>query len=412
MKRLTLVLVVLLLTYPALSVVHPAPWTASSVLYELNTRQFTPEGTFRAVLPHVAELKRLGVGIVWFMPIHPIGKVNRKGTLGSPYSVQDYRAVNPEFGTLDDFKQVVNAIHAAGMHVIIDLVANHTAWDNPLVKDHPDWYVHDDSGHFVPPLGTDWSDVVQLDYAQPALREWMIDTMAYWVRDVGIDGFRCDVAGRVPTTFWEAARARLDPIKPVYMLAEAEKPELVRQAFDDDYASSLFNTFVAIARGKATAAAIDQAFRPDGTQMLFTTNHDQNAWLDSDIHLFGQAGSKAFATLIFTLPGKPLIYNGQEIGNAHKLAFFEHDPIQWHASPLRAFYTRLCHLYSSHPSLQHGDFTRLHSDHDDVVYAFTRHADGDATFTVIANLSPRPIAATLSGKRVRLTPWETTISSR
>jgi cyclomaltodextrinase / maltogenic alpha-amylase / neopullulanase len=197
-----------------------APWSEKAVIYELNTRQFSAKGNFAGVQPRLGDLKKLGVDIVWFMPIHPIGVKNRKGPLGSPYAVKDFTGVNPEFGDLAQFKKTVAAAHAAGLHVIIDLVANHTAWDHPWTRQHPDWYVKNAKGEFTPPVA-DWTDVIKLDYSRPALREEMIRAMEFWVREVGVDGFRCDVAGEVPTDFWEQARVRLEAIRPVFMLAEA-----------------------------------------------------------------------------------------------------------------------------------------------------------------------------------------------
>jgi glycosidase len=377
--------------------VHRADWSRKAVVYELNTRQFTKEGNFKAVLPRIPELKHLGVGIVWFMPIHPIGQEQRKGRLGSPYAVRDYYGINPEFGNLDDFKALVHSIHDQDMHVIIDLVINHTAWDNPLVKEHPDWYVHDATGKIVSPF--DWTDTVKLNYQNPELREYIIKMMEHWVRDVGVDGFRCDVAGEVPTAFWNEARARLDRIRPVFMLAEAEKPELLVEAFDSDYDSQLFRTFDDIAHGKANAEAVDAQVvhdrntYPGGSRrLLFSTNHDQNSWLDSDIHRLGPLGSEAFADLIFTLPGRPLIYNGQEVGNARKLAFFERDPLVWpEDSDRRRHFEHLTRLYGQEIELQTGTYTRLGTDAPKQVLAFQRRSPASESLVVVANLSATPV---------------------
>lgn len=385
---------------PPITKVRHAPWAENAVIYELNVRQFTQQGTFRAIMPRVDELKRLGVNMVWFMPIHPIGAKNRKGTLGSYYAVKDFRAVNPEFGTLDDFKALVAKMHAAGMRVIIDFVPNHTSWDNPLAVEHPDWYAKNAQGNFIPPV-PDWADVIQLDYSKQGLRDYMYGVMEYWVRDVGIDGYRADVAGRVPTDFWNEARARLERIKPVFMLAEAEKPELLLKAFDADYASEYFHLFRRIAKGEAKASDLDGLRATDAEKyprgswrMLFTTNHDQNTWLDTDVSLFGVEGSKTFALLTYALPGKPLIYNGQELGNPKKLAFFERDPIAWKESPPRAWYERLTHLYTKHASLHAGRMHRVSTK--DPIYALIRQAPGDAPFLVVANLSGKSVDTTLT----------------
>lgn len=220
---------------PYVQLTHPE-WLKNATLYELNTRQFTPEGTFRAAEAHLPRLKALGVDVIWLMPINPIGVKNRKGTLGSPYSVRDYYGVNPEFGTLEDLKHFVTSAHALGMKVILDWVANHSAWDNVMVAEHPDWYERDYKGDLRPTPWWDWSDIIDLDYSKPALREYMTKAMAYWVRAADIDGFRCDVAGFVPVDFWENVRAELDAIKPVFMLAEWESRDLHARAFDATYA--------------------------------------------------------------------------------------------------------------------------------------------------------------------------------
>jgi len=210
---------------------HP-DWSTNATIYEVNIRQHTPEGTFAAFEKDIPRLKDMGVKILWLMPIHPIGEINRKGGLGSHYSVKDYKAVNPAYGSLDDFKRMVNTAHSNDMKVIIDWVANHSAFDNWWTKDHLEYYLLDTAGKIQPPLGTDWTDVAQLDYTQKHVWPAMIDALKFWVKDCDIDGYRCDVAEKVPTPFWDEARAALDSIKPVFMLAEAEKPELHLKAFD------------------------------------------------------------------------------------------------------------------------------------------------------------------------------------
>ena len=231
---------------PYSTIEHPE-WSKDAVLYQINTRQFTPEGTFRAAERELPRLKELGVDILWLMPIHPIGEKNRKGTLGSPYSVRDYYEVNPEFGTKEDLKSFVDAAHAQGFHVILDLVANHTAWDNALAEQHPDWYEKDWKGDFRPTPWWDWSDVIDLDWSKPGVRKHVGEAMEYWVREFDIDGYRADVAGYVPLDFWEAERQRLDAIRPVFMLAEWKTPEMTRQAFDAVYAWEWHETIKEIA---------------------------------------------------------------------------------------------------------------------------------------------------------------------
>jgi len=211
-------------------------WSKDAVIYQINTRQYSQSGTFKAVEQDLARIKSLGVDILWFMPIHPIGEVKRKGSMGSPYAVKDFQAVNTDLGTLEDFKSLVDAAHAMDMKVIIDWVANHTAWDNALMTEHPDWYTRNEKGEMQHPPETDWYDVADLDYSKQGLRDYMTESLLYWVRDVGVDGYRCDVAGMVPTDFWNSVRPKLDAIKPVFMLAEWQDPELHEKAFDASYA--------------------------------------------------------------------------------------------------------------------------------------------------------------------------------
>jgi len=367
-------------------------WAKNAVIYEMNTRQFSNEGTFAAIEPRVQELKDLGVTIMWFMPIHPIGEKNRKGSLGSYYSVKDYYGINPEFGTMEDFRRLVGLFHSAGIHVIIDLVANHTAWDNPLVREHPEWYTRDGTGRIVPPVA-DWSDVADLNYANTELRDYMIRMMAFWVRDVGIDGFRCDVAEMVPMDFWINARTALDAIKPVFMLAEGESPELHASGFDMTYAFAMHKVFNDIPAGKKSLRDIDPLFRreadnyPRGSmRMRFTSSHDENSWNKSEIVRMGRDGAKVGAVLCFTLPGHPLIYAGQEVGNERSLAFFERDPILWEENEFRLLYQTLSRLYKNSPALHKGEMKKIASDNDDRIYAFVR-CDGPDSVIVIVNFS-------------------------
>ncbi len=371
-------------------VAHPE-WSVNKTIYELNVRQFSLSGTFKAVEQRLTGLKDLGVGIIWLMPIHPIGEKNRKGTLGSPYSVKDYFAVNPEFGTMEDFKSLVDQIHRHGMYVILDWVANHTAWDNPLVQQHPEWYKRDSLGRMVSPA-PDWTDVVDLDYDQPELWDYMIGAMKFWVEKTDVDGFRCDVAEMVPLAFWERARKELDKIKPVFMLAEGEKPELHR-AFDMTYSWKLHYAMNAIAAGEQSAREIDHLLEEEKNiypknafRMRFITNHDENAWNGTAFERLND-GVRAFSVLMTTLPGKPLLYNGQEAGLDKRLKFFDKDPIEWKINNFRRFYRRLFTLYQGNPALYAGTMTKIPTDKDDQVFAFAREKDGQRV-VVILNLSP------------------------
>jgi glycosidase len=385
---------------PTAPVAHVA-WSKNANIYEVNIRQYTPEGTFKAFAAHLPRLKKMGVDILWLMPIQPIGEKNRKGTLGSYYAVRDYTAVNPEFGSLDDFKALVRQAHALGMHVIIDWVANHTAFDNRWTIEHKDWYLHDAKGEIYPVTYTEgaepeyWTDVTGLDYSKPALWQGMTEAMAYWVRETGIDGFRCDVAGKVPTPFWNQARDALDRIKPVFMLAEADKPELQEHAFDMSYGWDTKDIFKDIAKGKRDAGALKEfvahppkAFPPGAYRMRFTTNHDENSWQGSDVELYGPA-FKAMAVLAATLPGMPLIYGGQESGLDKRIAFFEKDPVQWKNYAYAPFYARLLALKHDNPALwngQYGGGIEVLETGNDKVFAFLRKRDGN-TVKVSVNLS-------------------------
>jgi glycosidase len=336
------------------------------------------------------------------MPIHPVGVMKRKGTLGSPYSVRDYNAVNPEFGTLDDFRQLLNRAHTLGFRLIIDLVANHTAWDSKLIQEHPEWFTHDSTGTIVPPI-PDWSDVADLDYSQPGLRRYMIEMMKYWVRDIGIDGFRCDVSEMVPSDFWESARAALDEIKPVMMLSEGAYPEHHLKAFDLTYDWNLYHAIAPVLAGTSTARELDRVlalqeliFPWNSLHLRFSSNHDENAWDKADVDKFGTAGAKLAAVLVNTLPGVPLLYNGQEVGNPVKLALFEKIPINWQArNNFREFYTKLFALRASHPALTGNTMIRIPSSNDRRVYAFVRLAAAD-TLLAVFNFAESEFRGTLN----------------
>jgi len=385
------------------NVVHP-DWSKNATIYEVNLRQYTPEGTFKAFMRHMPRLRNMGVDILWIMPIHPIGEKNRKGTLGSYYSVKDYEAVSREFGYIDEFNKMVELAHMLGMKVIIDWVANHTAWDHPWVTEHPEWYDTDSTGNMYAPFG--WEDVVQLDYDNQDLRRAMIESLKYWVVQSDIDGYRCDVAGMVPTDFWEAARVELDKIKPVFMLAEAEKDELLVNAFDMDYGWHLHSLSNKIAKGDTTLNALEGYFeelkltKPKGAyKMNFTTNHDENSWNGTVQERYGDA-YLAYAVLMATVPGMPMIYTGQESALDKRLEFFEKDVVEWGDYPLQNFYRILLTLKKSNKALWNGSFggdlNRVKTDNDDAVFAFTREKDGDAVF-VILNLGGNALNISLTG---------------
>lgn len=382
---------------PYVQVEHPV-WAKDAVIYQINTRQFTPEGTFQGAQEHLPRLKKLGVDILWLMPIHPIGEVNRKGTLGSPYAIKDYFGVNPEFGTEDDFRAFVEAAHAQGFKVILDWVANHTAWDNPLVTEHSDWYETDWKGDFHPTPWTDWADIIDLDYSQPELREYETRALKYWVEEFDVDGYRADVAGFVPLDFWETARAELNQIKPVFMLAEWQQRDLHRNAFDATYAWDWKEAAQRIAKGQSDAGDLrgylgDQisTWPIDAYRMLYTENHDQNAWDGSTGTIYGDA-YHAMLTLSFVTEGIPLIHNGQEVGNQNQLEFFERDPIAWgdYSHPDGTLIIQLIDLKTSNRALHNGAaggrIIPVSTDNPSQVLSFTREKDGNRIL-VLFNLS-------------------------
>lgn len=392
----------------AVSIVKHPEWSVHANIYEVNLRQYTPGGTFAEFENHLPRLQEMGVRILWFMPIHPIGEVNRKGRLGSYYSVKDYRAVNPEFGTLEEFKALVEKIHSLDMYVLIDWVANHTALDNPLAVQHPDWYTKDEQENFVPPV-PDWSDVIDLNYDNQELREYMIDVMKFWVQDTDIDGFRCDVAGMVPTDFWNEVRVELDRIKPVFLLAEWETPELHEQAFDMTYSWELYRLMNSIAKGEKSAAHIDAQLKKEASEypasayrMIFTSNHDENSWNGTVYERLGKAAN-TFAVLAGTLPGMPLIYSGQEAGLNKRLAFFEKDLIEWRKHDLADLYQKLLHLKTKNRALWNGEqggaVQRIRTSNDEAVLAFVREKEGHKVL-VILNLTDQEQAVTLSSAQL------------
>lgn len=378
--------------------IEPAAWTRDAVLYQMNTRQFTAEGTFAAAQKHLPRLADMGVDIIWLMPIHPVGELNRKGSLGSPYAVRDYRAVNPEFGSEAEFRAFVDEAHRLGMKVILDWVANHSAFDNPLTASHPDWYTRSPEGALMPPVGTDWSDVADLDYSQPGLRQYMTESLVYWVREFGIDGYRADVAGFVPLDFWETARAELDKVKPVFLLAEWEQRDLHARAFDATYAWKWKEAMQRTAREGGGASAMRGYYAEQAEtwphaalRMVYTDNHDQNSWDGVASAIYGPAYEAAIA-LSFVGGGLPLIYNGQEADLDRQLAFFEKDPISWREGRHDRLFRRLIALKTEARALHNGRFGAPMLDVPNSaaadVYSFTRGGIGDRVFAVF-NLSPR-----------------------
>jgi len=386
---------------------HSIDWIKNNVVYEVNTRQFNSGGTFKSFMPEIPRIKALGVDVLWFMPVYPIGQLNRKGGLGSYYSIKNYHEINPEFGTMDDFKATVNAAHAQGMKVILDWVGNHTAWDHPWVTEHPDWYVHDSTGKIVTPW--DWTDVAQLNFKNPELRKAMIAEMQFWVKECNIDGFRCDVAFLVPRSFWEEARIALEKDKPLFMLAEMENnkdidpnpPGYMEKAFDAYYGWTLHSASADCAKGKITGREFVNKFTearalfPAKAMMLsFLSNHDENTWNGTIEEKYADKW-QVFSVLNYTLQNSlPLIYNGEEANNTKRLLFFEKDPItSWSDTSRYAWYRTMNHLKHTHPALQNGAWGAKEevlkvTGGDENIYAFRRTGEGQ-TVTVIVNLSSK-----------------------
>jgi glycosidase len=362
-------------------VVHPE-WSKNSVLYEVNVRQYTEQGTFNAFAEHLPRLKALGVDVLWFMPTFPIGVLNRKGVLGSYYSVKDFLNVNPEFGTLDDFKSVLKKAHDMGMKVIIDWVPNHTSWDNNLTVEHPEWYVKDPKGNFSPPIGTDWTDVIQLDWSKKGLQDYMIEALKFWV-NTGVDGFRIDHPHNTPKVFFERARTELTAIKPVLLIGEIEEPTtFLEKGMDMNYAWEMYHLMVNIAQRKDSVRTLAKYYEKEWStyptnvyRLQFLTNHDENSWGGTIDSLMGDA-QRAFATLIFTAHGVPLIYSGQEDCLNKRLKFFIRDPIKWDTCVLTGFYRDLISLKKQNRALWNGDaggpMVKISTNKDKTIFAFYR----------------------------------------
>jgi glycosidase len=380
-------------------VVHPE-WSKNSVLYEVNIRQYTEQGTFNAFAEHLPRLKALGIDVLWFMPTFPIGIKNKKGELGSYYSVRDYLNTNPAFGTIDDFKALLNKVHEMGMKVIIDWVPNHTSWDNNLTIEHPDWYIKDASGNFTPPIGFDWTDVIQLDWSKKALQDYMINSLKFWV-NMGVDGFRIDHPHNTPKEFWERARTELMAIKPVLLIGEIEQPTIyLEKGFDMNYAWELYHLMVSVSQGKDSVSKLAKYYNnewkiyPNNVYRLqFLTNHDQNTWEGTIDSLMGDA-QKPFAALIFTAQGVPLIYSGQEACLNKKLKFFVKDSIKWDSCSMTKFYKDLITLKKQNKALWNGDagspMIKIKTNKDNRVFAFYREKDENRV-VVLLNLSKKSV---------------------
>ncbi len=403
--------------------VHP-DWSKNAVMYELNVRQHSPKGDLSSAKADLARIKQLGIDVIWLMPIHPIGEVNRKGgendnnrtvepgssSLGSPYSVRDYTALNPDFGTKADLDEFVSAAHDYGMKVILDWVANHTSFDATWAQDSlgSTYYLRDAAGALQPPLDTDWTDVAQLDWDNgetSGLYDAMEEAMVYWVQEHNVDGYRCDVAGKVPTAFWDRARRALERVKPdVFMLAEAEEPGHHERAFDASYAWEFHHLTNEVAKGEKSAddvraylAAEATRFPSSAYRLTFTSNHDENSWNGTTTERYGQA-MRGMAVLCGTAFGMPLIYGGQESEMNKRLRFFEKDTVPWGDYRALSFYRILNDLHHRNSALFSGEegaaAVQLVTE-GDVLYFERENAEGSVR--VLINMSENEVEFTPEG---------------
>lgn len=400
----------------------------NAVIYEANIRQYSPEGTFEAFTKDIPELKKLGVKVIWVMPIQPISMTKRKSTdgrvvteiedekerakyLGSYYSISDYRGINPDMGSKSDFQDLINTAHDNGIYVILDWVANHTGWDHPWIKSHPEYYHKNKAGEVTDPLNPEtgeswgWTDVAHLDYSNPELHEVMKEDMLYWVKELNIDGFRCDVADNVPTSFWEFAIPKLREAKPLFMLMESNKEYLLKDnLFDMGYGWEAHHVMNDINKGTKTVADLDSVFAkikkeyaPTAYFMNFTSNHDENSWNGTEYERMGD-GVEAFTALAYTMPGMPLIYTGQEYELKRRLKFFEKDSIPKTKGKMFGLYEKLGALKNTNKALngakKAASFSRIQTSNDTLIMAFSR-ANNNEKLMYIGNLSKETVVFTL-----------------
>jgi alpha-amylase len=382
---------------------RPVDWAYSSSIYEVNLRQYTPEGSIQAFIRELPRLQDMGIDILWFMPITPISVEKRLGSLGSYYACSDYTSINPEFGTIADFTELVKQAHALGLKVILDIVANHTGWDHRWTREHPDYYRRNQDGQFFDPHG--WADVIDLNYDNPQLRKAMIDVMRFWIDKCDVDGFRCDMAMLVPLDFWREARLALDPLKPLFWLAECEEIAY-HEVFDATYTWKLLHKMESIWRTESPVSGLDEVleyyntmFPANGLRVYFTTNHDENSHSGSEFERMGGM-ARPFAVLCSTWNGLPLIYSGQELPNYKRLKFFDKDQIDWAGRyEWHGFFRTLLQLRKRNPALRSGDpsvtLHRLHTSLDDHSFAFARRT-GDDQVVVMLNLSGSEITIPVS----------------
>jgi glycosidase len=384
-------------------------WVAHSALYEVNVRDFSQTGDLKGVTAGLDRIERSGANVIWLMPVQPVGVLNRKGTLGSPYAIRDYDAVDPALGTLHDFQALVQAAHARGLKVMLDWVPDHTAWDAAWITQHAEYYARNEKGEITVPRDlqgklTDWTDVAQLDYHNPALRQAMIAAMRHWLVDFDLDGFRVDVAGFVPDAFWREAIPALRALAPrrILLLAEWGDLNLHRLGFDLTYSWDSYSRLKAVWKGAPADSFVRseirdlQAMPPGGLRLRFTTNHDETAWDNPPVVLFGSpAGARAAFVAAALLPGRPLLYDGQEVESPQKLGLFERDSLVWgqrDTLTARAFYQGVLHLARTDPEFTRGNLREVPTSLPRDVIAYAR---GDAV--VLVNARAHEARVTITG---------------
>ncbi len=409
---LTIFFVNIVFAQPAKTIDGHPDWIMQGNIYEVNVRQYTPEGTFTAFAKSLDRLKTMGVQTLWFMPINPISKVDRKGTLGSYYAVSNYTTINPEYGNFSDFKQLVKTIHAKGMKVLIDWVPNHTGADHYWLQKHPDFYVKDKDGKPAIPYG--WDDTRQLDYSNKEMQDSMINAMKFWLVKTNIDGFRCDVAWNVPESFWTRCISELRQGRNLFMLAEGDKDYLHRSGFDATYSWDMFHKMIDVAKGASPAYALDSIktkydteYAKNGLELFFTSNHDENSWNKADFGVFPGASHAPFAVLTQTYyHSVPLIYSGQEEPVLRAVQFFEHDPMTFKNFARAAFYKKLLALRKNDIALaSDASFTKVDAGDKNAVYAYVRSKAGKRVL-IILNLSAAEQKIQIKNKSLYGSPFD------
>lgn len=387
----------------------PQEWKHTTNIYEVNVRQYTKEGTFKAFQKELPRLRKMGVETIWFMPITPIAQKNKKGSLGSQYAAADYTSINPEFGDLNDFKMLVDEAHKLGFKVIIDWVANHTGWDHVWTKTNPEYYLKDADGSFHIASGMD--DIIELDFSKPELRMAMIDAMKFWVKETNIDGFRCDLASWVELDFWQQARSEVEKVKPLFWIGEfdeLENPDYGK-VFDASYSWKWMHKTEDYHKKNEPLSELRDLLKQyseiggHSMRAWFTSNHDENTWNGTEYEKYG-AIAKPLAVFSATWNGIPLLYSGQEMPNLKRLEFFEKDPIKWNGNyELEDFYRKLFDLKKRNKALRGGDpaaYTHiLKTSADDKIFSYIRK-NGEVEVLVVLNLSKEAVEFTIDDSQL------------